>query len=298
MTARFEIVGKSVLIGGCGRSGTTILGKLIGSLEGIEYYFEPAFLHKFIYEINNIPHDRWQSIFEWYIYDDLLLNSLAGRNLNWNLNDDSCVLNFKSDTVKQRLSTSHRKLDLEAQAANSRVAFKIPDLVFQMPLIRSIYPEISSVSIFRKPEFTIPSIHQKLWFHDQALDINSPMPQIAFSVHGNSRVPLWVPEEEVGYWLSLPEIDRAAYYYIKANEILLSQCSQLCLICYDSLINNAETEVNKICNYLKTEFSSKTKDVINSIRTNERDAPSSWNEINADLRSKARNLYDQLYAKL
>ena len=50
MAERAEVIGKSILIGGCGRSGTTILGKLIGSLEGIEYYFEPAFLHKFIYE--------------------------------------------------------------------------------------------------------------------------------------------------------------------------------------------------------------------------------------------------------
>jgi hypothetical protein len=208
------------------------------------------------------------------------------------------VLNFKSDNVKQRLSTSHRKLDLEAQAANSRVAFKIPDLVFQMPTIRSIYPEISSIAIFRKPEFTIPSVHQKAWFHNHALDIDSPMPQIAFRTHDKRRVPLWVPDEDLEYWLSLAEIDRAAYYYIKANEMVLSQLSGLCLICYDSLIDMPETELAKIGRYLQADFSTKTREVMNSLRNNERELPSSWNEINADLRSKARDLYDQLFAKL
>ncbi len=76
----FSLIQDRVLIiTGVGRSGTTILGKLIGSFENTWYFFEPAFM-KYVTD----P-DMMRAIF----VEDYLLPLIQGRNINLNPNDDS-----------------------------------------------------------------------------------------------------------------------------------------------------------------------------------------------------------------
>lgn len=273
---RSAVLNNSVLIGGCARSGTTILGKLIGSLDNVEYFFEPSFLHKFIYAHRDMSLQLWGEILSWYLYDDLLLNSLAGRNLNWNKNEDSCVLNFKSEEIRNRLCTNHRKNDIEARVDKFKLAIKIPDLIFNVPLFKAIYPDIKAIAMIRKPEDVIFSVLVKNWFTDEALTDSSITPQIPYVVVNKFRYPLWVPSHDYNEWRIISPADRAVYYYLSINKFLWEKRSMFFVLSYEHLLAETEVCANRISHYLGSKFSEKTMEVIKSI------SPRSSKKLNLD----------------
>ena len=77
-----------IIITGAGRSGTTILGKLIGSMDPAFYFFEPTIV-KFGYMHCDL--DALRAIF----VEDYVLPLIQGRNINSNENDDSYIGNYE-----------------------------------------------------------------------------------------------------------------------------------------------------------------------------------------------------------
>ena len=103
-----------IIISGCARSGTTILGKIISSFKNIEYSFEPPTIASLLALISTLPKKEWKFLYETYLYEELLLNSLAGRGINCNRADDSSIYKVKSEKIiNDRLKNSLRKKDAE-----------------------------------------------------------------------------------------------------------------------------------------------------------------------------------------
>ena len=261
-----EAIQRSILLGGSARSGTTIMGKLLGSLEGVEYFFEPAFLHKFIWQLGNMPDSDWKRVFEAYAYDDLLLGAIAGRNLNFNRHDDSCIFNVKAEAeIEKRLAKSHRKLELESLATQHTLAFKIPDLAFKVPHFQHLYPGLRAIAMVRNPADVLNSLISKKWFSDAALHIDSPLPQIDFETMGAYRVPRWVEAFQVDFWMSSTEVERCAYYWIRINEYLLGNQEAYHFVFYDELVRHPETVLDRLCAKMGLERGGKTVEVLASI---------------------------------
>ena len=84
-----KISSSLIIISGISRSGTTFMGKILGSMKNIEYIYEPPTLLMLFNIINKIDKETWINLFETYIYEEFLINSLSGRYLNFNKNDDS-----------------------------------------------------------------------------------------------------------------------------------------------------------------------------------------------------------------
>ncbi len=103
---------KAIVVAGCYRSGTTILGKLISSFENIEYYYEPPTLMSLLPVIDNIPQNYWKLLYESYIYEDFYINSQAGRRYNFRKDDDSCIYDIRTSSYIEGayLSRLQRKI--------------------------------------------------------------------------------------------------------------------------------------------------------------------------------------------
>lgn len=243
-----------------------------------------------MYRHRQLNQEDWKETCEWYLYDDLLLNAIAGRNLNWNENDDSCVLKFKDDKIRSRLDKSHRKLDIEKIATNSRLAIKIPDLIFNMPIMKTLWPGLKAVVLFRNPEDVIGSIIDKQWFTNEALHPNSPMPQIAYRVADGIRVPMWVADADVSIWKSMNHQERVVYYNVIVNEFLLAHAPEFHVINYDNMVDNPKLVVEQLSNVLNVGSSSKTFELVNSI--SKRPSKSvSWRQfVNSELISRYDNM--------
>lgn len=286
---RDKILSKSILIGGCARSGTTILGKVIGSFRNVEYFFEPPFVHKAMYSHMDIPIEEWKRIMSWYLYDDLLLNAISGRNLNWNRNDDSCVLNYKGEEIRERLNKSHRKLDLERIAKSSRLSVKVPDLAFHIPKFMDAFPGIQGVAVVRSPSDVITSIIGKEWFSTGSLSLDTPEPQIPFQVDGGIRVPRFVPSADTQMWVEMSGNDRAAYYYMLINNFISVHADRFILISYDRLVSNPRAIVQRLAEALGCEFGSRTEAVLESIS----ERPPKFHDLSASL---SADMYKQVEA--
>ena len=138
-----NVLDKMVIIGGSARSGTTIIGKLIHSLKNIEYQFEPPMLVSLLLKQNELKEKSLKELLQFYFFDNFLLDSLAGRNINLNKNDDSCILNVKSEKdINKRQVTSLTRIELENLATSAIFSFKLPEVVFFLDIIEKLFSKI------------------------------------------------------------------------------------------------------------------------------------------------------------
>jgi hypothetical protein len=261
-----RLVNSSLIVCGCGRSGTTIMGKLIGSCAGVEYLFDPPFVHSMIYYIDRIDSRAWAEMMESYLYSDFFLNALAGRNLNFNTNDDSCIYNIKSrEEIAARLGKSFGRNELARIAEGSRMAFKVTDLVCKIGELKDIYPGSQVIAMYRNPVDTINSILEKKWFTDDAISVTSPEPMNFRLIHKGKRIPFWVEEKDYDFWMTTTEVNRAAYYFIATNEILYRNRGLVKIVDYDKFVQSPSEISDRLLAQLNLQKGYATQGVIDSI---------------------------------
>ncbi|MBL4889315.1 MAG: sulfotransferase [Candidatus Lindowbacteria bacterium] len=247
---RKNIVDRSIIVCGCGRSGTTIMGKLVASLETVDYFYEPLYLNSHLTSMSTIDANTWNSLFESYLYEELLLNSLAGRNLNLNKNDDSSIYHYKTpDLIDSRLATSGRRNELEETSMNSTICFKLPDSLFLVPELRTRYPGLRAVAMVREFNDTMDSLIKKGWFSDATLELGASGPMSAMHFTDNHRIPFWVKELEIDNWIELSEIDRTAWYYLATHRFILNNIDSFYVVNYDTLIEEPSQVFGNLCTF-------------------------------------------------
>ncbi|MEO0896457.1 MAG: sulfotransferase [Bacteroidota bacterium] len=261
-----RIVGNSILIGGCMRSGTTIVGKLMGSLKEVNYFFEPAFMHRFLFTRSEMPSAIWKQLFEAYTFDDLYLNNLAGRNFNFNSHDGSYVHQLKSEAeISSRMERSYGRLELVEMAETGYFSFKLPDIVFGIKDLKKWYPDMKFLSMFRNANDVLNSILKKKWNTDSQLHVASPEPLRDYRLVGEMRVPKWVKEEDIQDWLGMSELDRTAYYYCEINEELLRQMDHTIVLDYDYFVKHPAQTLERLCSQWNLNKGDKTEGIVKNI---------------------------------
>lgn len=255
-------VGKSILISGSARSGTTILGKLIHSLDRVEYLFEPPLLFSLMAMIRDIPPHQWKLLFETYLYEDFFINALSGRSINCNRNDDSSIYHVKSNVlIEERLSRSISKVDAEAFASGYTIAWKMPDIVPFLPKLQEYYPDLKILIMKREAVGTINSLLAKKWFADESRDRNLIWP---YRLHRGFQVPYWVSDDRVDSWVEMNEIDRCAYYYIRVNEDVEKIHNKI-EIDYGRLLSDPLSVMMELSEKLGLVFGEKTREIISQV---------------------------------
>jgi hypothetical protein len=256
-----------IVIGGCARTGTTVLANLIGTLNNIEYFFEPPTMKLLFNYVNNIEHTIWKELFYNYLYNDLFYRALAGRNINLNKNDDSSIYNYKSEKdISFRLSRSFRQFEMKELSKDKVIAFKILEEISNFSHVKKIIPDILGIVIYRNANDTINSLLSKGWFSDKSLDPDSTEPASMFSVEKGIRICNFVKLDDIDYWIRSSEIERCAYYYIRAYKEILKIKNDLHFINYDNFIFKPEEELIKILSLFKLAPGSLTNQKIKAIK--------------------------------
>src|SRR5512141_1115475 len=85
----------AIFITGSARSGTSLVGSIIHSMDKVEYAYEPPMLVSLFAMINGLPEAQWKFLYETYLYEEILLNSIAGRAINCNVSDYSSIYKVK-----------------------------------------------------------------------------------------------------------------------------------------------------------------------------------------------------------
>ena len=141
---------EAIIITGAARSGTTIMAKLIHSMEGVECVHEPAMLYSLVSLIDRLDRESWEMLYETYMFQEFLFAALAGRALNCNLEDGSSIYKVKGKAwIEGRLSHSMRQREIETAMEGSRIAYKVACFAKYIGQIQDSYPNTHAVIMLR-----------------------------------------------------------------------------------------------------------------------------------------------------
>ncbi len=270
---------KIIWIIGIERSGTSVLGNLIGSLKGTEYIYEPDTLYPIFFLKNKISKDKWKMLFECYFYNDLLRNRINNRQINLNKDDESFYLNFKENlNIKTKQFDIFKKNKI---VPRTKIIIKIPGLIQEVIELKKYFKNFKFIIIERNGLEILNSIIKKNWFkknHD-----NRHFPYIKYK---KKFYPFWLKKKNFKVWRKLNSFDKAAFYTIQLKKII-NKNKKLYKINYDQLVSNPGRVINDISRKFNLQKTSKTVSLLKKIkkRKNKR----------IDLKKKIRkDLFDQL----
>lgn len=257
------VIESAVVITGGGRSGTTILGKLIHTFSNVEYAFEPPMLVALFALLDQLPEPTWKFLYEAYLAEEFLSNAVAGRTINTNRADDSSIHAVKSEVeIEERLSRSWSKQEIMEKVGNKTVSYKLPNIVPFLQQFMSYYPDARVIAIQRAAVDCINSLLIKSWFKNDGAQAATAWP---FRQVGTWRVPYWVRSGDEEMWCELTELDRCAYYYLLMSDVP-PQGPRVMHLRYADFVSHPADTSEHLAQWLGVEEGSRTREVLASIR--------------------------------
>jgi hypothetical protein len=289
-----DIIDKGIFISGSARSGTTIIGKLISTLSNVEYFYEP--LMAFPIMLNNgIKNSK--KLLEIYLVENLLIESMAGRNFNFNENDDSCIYNSKSKKeIDEIMSKSYVRKELEEKYLKVVFSMKQPDIIWFLRDLRFLYPNTNYVLMHRNPNDVINSLKRKGWFSSENLQKINLTPQYPKKIIDNIKIPHWVKQEDEIFWLNTDEINRCGYYYKRVSEEVLENAGSSIIINYEEFIEKPNEVFRYLVKLLGLEFGEKTEEILSTVQYQYKHREDYLEGLDGELLSAIENLDEKLKA--
>jgi len=289
-----DIIDKGIFVSGSARSGTTLIGKLISTLSNVEYFFEPLMLEPIMLN-NGIKNSK--KLLEIYLVEILLLESIAGRNFNFNENDDSCIYNSKSKKeIDEVMSKSHARKELEEKYLKSVLSMKLPNLIWFLKDLRFLYPNTNYVLMHRNPNDVINSLKRKGWFSSKNLQKINLTPQYPKKIIDNIKIPHWVKQEDEIFWLNTDEINRCGYYYKRVSEEVLENAGSSIIINYEEFIEKPNEIFRDVVKLLGLEFGEKTEEILSTVQYQFKHREDYLEGLDGELLSAIENLDEKLKA--
>lgn len=270
-----QILKNSVILTGAPRSGTTILGKLLGSLEKLEYHFEPPTLYTIAaaHSAGEISTESAKMFLQIYFSEDLFLETVHGRLANMRPSDDSQIFNrMYWSELNDRWTRVGNRTDaiLRIAEQNLRFAVKMPNLFDSMDLLESVCPDPVFVISVRNGIDVVRSIIRKGWVSQEGLNDNL-WPYLDSSPN-TINIPYWVPSAYRSRWTNLSEASRACVMWAHHAELGLAVVEKrrntprpLIEVRYEKLLEDPSREINELAQRLGTKNTLHTQKWIDSI---------------------------------
>lgn len=218
-----------LVITGVGRSGTSILGKVLGSLSPTYFLYEPALMSfvPFLAHCHPSEKELYSLLIKSLLFEDYFLQIVQGRRANLNPQDESFVGHYMPlSEVKKRWGISRRKEAIK-YLQNERPLFviKVPGLQPLYTVIQQLFPQPRFVHIIRNGNDVISSTKNRGWYTD--LYLNQEMVDWAEKrPKEGGNVPWCLDEESKRYFPDWNQITRAASTWRNLNEQGMRFCQE------------------------------------------------------------------------
>lgn len=202
-----EVLNRSILLTGAPRSGTTLLGNLLHSCEGVEYIFEPKVVLPLLALIDSIDEANWRTLFETTLVAEAMMDRVAGRSINLNPHDDSYFGRAKGEKelARQRLCHSWSAAEAQEVCQHRILVWKSPEAGMWAEDLKRLYPGMCVVAIWRREEEVVRSMIEKGWFAER---------KEARWFHQDGEQPFWWHRRRgIGlerFWMDLDERAKAS----------------------------------------------------------------------------------------
>ncbi len=206
-----------LIITGVGRSGTTILGKLIGSMTPVYYLFEPAIMKYHAMD------DQLLAI----LFEDYFLPIIQGRNLNPSVHDDSFWGHYYSQA---EIRYAHRKLSKREDALKF-VADIQPLFVIKSNEIEQFSEGAKVLHIVRDGRDVVNSSVAHGWYTDEY------MKTAIQGIYFENDAPCFLDVEQMARWPQMNQATRCALVWRILTQSLEEYATWTDL--YENLIRDA-----------------------------------------------------------
>lgn len=210
--------GRVLIISGVGRSGTTIIGKILGSCKNTHYFFEPAIMKYFTVLFNNeflsnTFKEQLKELFLGTLFEDYILPAVQGRNVNINQKDWTYFGNYQTKAqLLKRFKLNRRLQALEhLEKTEPYFIFKCNEAQYLYDTYDYLFEDLKILHVNRKIEQVITSMMERGWYGDdyQPIDyINS------------DGIPCFVEPNVFDKWKNYWNSEtRAAYVWGRLNKL-------------------------------------------------------------------------------
>ena len=260
-----------IVITGAPRSGTSLLGRLIGTLAGIDYHYEPPMIWALsgLLSMKAVTPEIAKILLQVYIHEDLLCESVAGRKVNLRPDDESFVLGSMGwKELLNRWSVIKGRNDVLEYIRLNRItpAIKLPSIINMVPFIENSIQDSKIIVIIRDGFDVVRSIVNKRWFTDEGIEAN----YWPFKLHDGKKVPHIVKDSDASKWLTMNETTRACYLWRRDAEyaLELKQCLspyRFQLLSYEYLVEDPRKVVESVTDFLSVKMTDLTELAITSV---------------------------------
>jgi len=183
-----------LIITGAARSGTTILGKTVGSMQPNWFLFEPYIMRLFGTMVG-----KWTPLI---LFEDYFLPLIQGRADNLNSSDDSYMFNYRSEFAT---GLSRRKDAIEfIKREKPLFIIKMPEFQPYFGTAKQIFPDVRFIHIIRSGNDVVQSAIRREWYTDDW--IKTEMIELA----DDQNAPWYLDEESRKRWPDWNPATRAA----------------------------------------------------------------------------------------
>jgi hypothetical protein len=264
-----------IVVTGLPRSGTTILGKVVGSLDTVEYAFEPPLVPYLDakHRHDHLPAEVAVELLRIYLYYDYFANYLHGRAYNFRPNDASYILDMQTvPEILEKWSRVTSMQDAVDAASEYTFSFKFPGVYSLLTALVEEVPDIRVIDIGRNLDRVVASLLEKRWFFDENLDADATGLWPFHASDGQYLVPYIVDEGDVNDWQTMTAESRTVYICNRLAEDRLAfrsayvERSTYYDLRYEHLIESPETVTGELASFLDLPKTEKTQAVVNEIR--------------------------------
>ncbi len=164
-----------IVITGVGRSGTTQLGRILGSMTPTHYIFEPAILKLLpmltlggVCLPNGITM-RLREIVRATFFEDYCLPLISGHHVNMNPKDWTYIFDYVTAEDMEAQWKLSRRQDAIEYINNVRPYWiiKSPEALSVMPALNSIFGKVCYIHIIRNGLDVVASAIKRGWYSDE-----------------------------------------------------------------------------------------------------------------------------------
>jgi hypothetical protein len=293
-----------IVITGVARSGTTILGKLVGSMKPAYYFYEPAimkYLPFLCYSNPKLDH-IYNGLFRSMLIEDYLLPVAQGRNLNLNMGEDSYVGHYLPlDEVKMNWQTPSRRKIVVAQLRKERPWWVIKTTGYQhlFAVTRVAMPGVRFLHIIRNGNDVVSSALKRGWYTDQYMNREivdwAQLPE----KNNGCNLPWYLDGESKECFSTWNQATRAASIWRCLTEVGMAECQAHPEDCqqltYEDLVRQPRERVDSFNQLYGLEPTELTQKHIASVGSHK---PSIYPSVLSEVQNPERDKFADLMHKL
>lgn len=294
----------SVAVTGIPRSGTSILGQLIGSFSNVEYAYEPPMTNFFDAHRrhDNLSEETVTEMVLPYLFFEHFTNYLHGRRYSFREEDFSYILGMKSvPEVIDNWSRVKGIQDAVEMAPESTFVFKYPGFYNLLSTLANQLSTLKVIDIGRNLDRVLVSLYAKEWFTDKNLQPGSAGRWPYLSTD-EILVPYVVDPNDVTDFKEMSAANRTVYVCNRWAEDRLAfqerygDNDMYLTIRYERLIEDPKAVADDLATFVDVSHGPKTSEVVDIIEPTS--APADINNVLEQCDEKLRTRFAELRSKM